>query len=87
MRKFTCPSGHTADADKFHSTVDLTKSDIDDAITFECPGGKRGHSFSLKRAVKSGMFTEEEGARIRVQGQRQKEEFGDKITSAAKGEM
>jgi hypothetical protein len=87
MREFTCPSGHTFEDDKFHSTVDLTKTDIDDAITFECPGGKRGHSFSLKRAVKSGMFNEEEGARICAQGQRQIEEFVDKITSAAKGEM
>lgn len=66
--KITCPSGHTEPVTSIHSYVDLKAPEIDDAITFECPGGKRGHTFTLRRALKAGTFNEEEAARIREGG-------------------
>jgi len=68
----TCPSGHKLLVTDFHSYVDLKKPEMDDAITFTCPGGKRGHSFTLRKAVASGMFNIEEAAKIRITGQRTK---------------
>lgn len=68
----TCPSGHKLPVTDFHSYVDLKEPELDDAITFECPGGKRGHSFTLRKAVASGMFNIEEAAKIRTMGQRTK---------------
>lgn len=73
--EFKCPSGHTVQATDLHSTVVLAEPDIDQAIVFECPGGKRGHSFTLKRAVAAGMFTEEEAERIRAGGRNHREKF------------
>ena len=65
QEKRTCPSGHTLPVDQFRSYVDLEKEEVDDAITFSCPGGKRGHDFSLRRGIASGMFTEEEAEKLR----------------------
>ena len=64
----TCPSGHTLPVADFHSYVDLKLPELDDAITFYCPGGKRGHSFTLRKAVAGGMFNTEEAAKIRKVG-------------------
>jgi hypothetical protein len=64
--KFTCPSGHEVTPEQLHSTVDLNVRDIDDAVVFDCSGGKRGHTFTLRRAVQSGMFTEDQAAKIRA---------------------
>ena len=63
-----CPSGHKLDEAKFFTYVDLKIPDIDDAIIFDCPGGKRGHKFTLRKAVRSGMFTAEEAAKLRESG-------------------
>lgn len=71
--EFKCPSGHIVNATDLHSTVGLAEPDIDLAIVFECPGGKRGHSFTLKKAVAAGMFTEDEADRIREGGQKHRE--------------
>lgn len=72
-----CPSGHRLPVGQFQSyidlTKDLTKESLEDAILFDCPGGKRGHTFSLSRATASGMFTKEEAAKIRSQAEREKE--------------
>ncbi len=68
MEERTCPSGHTLTVDKFQSVVALTVKEIDDAIVFSCPGGKRGHTFTLRKAETSGMFTAEEAERIRQGG-------------------
>ena len=65
----TCPSGHKLTVADFHSYVDLKKPELDDAITFSCPGGKRGHSFTLRKAVAGGMFNIEEAAKIRAMGE------------------
>ena len=73
--EFKCPSGHTVQASDLHSTVILKEADIDLAIVFECPGGKRGHSFTLKKAVAAGMFTEEEAERIRVGGREHRKKY------------
>lgn len=64
-KEYTCPSGHKFPVEKFHSYVDTTIADLDNAVIFDCPGGKRGHSFSLRKAVGSGMFSIEEGMKIR----------------------
>jgi hypothetical protein len=69
----TCPSGHRLPVRAFESYVDLTKKG-DDAILFSCPGGKRGHIFSLRRAITSGMFTEDEAAKIRATAAKTKQE-------------
>ena len=73
--EFKCPSGHEITFLQLHSTVILAESDIDLAIVFECPGGKRGHTFTLKKAVAAGMFTEEEAGRIREGGRKHRETF------------
>lgn len=68
MRQFTCPSGHKLDETAFSSYVDMKVPDIDDAVIFNCPGGKRGHTFTLRKAVNSRMFNIEEAAKIRESG-------------------
>lgn len=68
MESRICPSGHIHSVDKFHSYVKLDVEDPDLAVIFDCPGGKRAHQFSLRKAVASGMFTIEEAAKIRVAG-------------------
>ena len=68
MEERTCPSGHTLPVDQFRSYVELGVKDYDDAITFTCPGGKRGHTFTLRKAVAKGMFNTEEAAKIRRMG-------------------
>lgn len=80
--EFKCPSGHIVQATELHSYVSLTETDLNDAITFECPGGKRGHTFSLRKAVAAGMFTEEEAANIRAGGERHRTEFEKEITAS-----
>lgn len=73
MEKRTCPSGHTLLVTEFHSYVKLDEEDIDKAITFDCPVGKRGHTFNLRKAVASGMFNIEEAAKIRQMGENYRE--------------
>ena len=68
MEQRICPSGHIHTVDKFHSYVKLDVEDPDLAIVFDCPGGKREHQFTLRKAVAAGMFTIEEAARIRQTG-------------------
>ncbi len=82
--EFTCPSGHTVQATELHSYVSLTVSDLDEGITFECPGGKRGHTFTLKKAVASGMFMEEEAANIRAGGERYRQENEAAVTASGR---
>lgn len=83
--EITCPSGHIVKIADIHSFVDLTKSDLDEAIIFECPGGKRGHTFTLRKAVAKKTFTIEEAARIRAEGGRKKAIVERTITSPVKG--
>ncbi len=64
-----CPSGHELSYDHFHSYVDLKEPDLMKAVTFSCDGGKRGHSFTLEKAVKFGMFTPEEADKIKAQAE------------------
>ena len=82
--EFTCPAGHTVQATELHSYVSLTEANLDDGITFECPGGKRGHSFTLRKAVAKGMFTEEEAANIRAGGERYRAENEATITASGR---
>lgn len=83
--ELTCPSGHTLPPAEFRSYVDMTVEELDDAITFTCPGGKRGHTFSLRKAVAAKMFTIEEAARIRESGKQHKAKFERDISDATKG--
>ena len=62
--KFTCPKGHTLPFSEFHATIKVDVPDIDDAVVFECPGGARGHHFTLRQAVVGKMFTPEQGKNI-----------------------
>ena len=73
MPRRVCPSGHELPVEQFKSYIDLTKEG-DESINFECPGGKRGHTFSLSKAVASRMFTEEEATKIREMAARTKQE-------------
>jgi hypothetical protein len=68
----TCPSGHKLPVEQFKAYVDLTIKDIDEEIKLDCPGGKRGHTFSLRKAIVSGMFNIEEAAKIRLGAQKAK---------------
>ena len=71
-----CPSGHDVKVADLHSTVKLeTGIEIEDAILFSCPGGKRGHSFTLRQAVASGMFTQDQAGRISLGGLKHREQF------------
>jgi len=60
----TCPSGHTLPDKEFHSYVDLKTDMEEDMVIFSCSGGKRGHGFTLRKALKSKMFTPEEGQKL-----------------------
>ena len=60
-----CPSGHEVTPDQIHAYVDLKEPDIEKAACFWCEGGKRGHKFTLEKAIKSGMFTAKQGQRIK----------------------
>jgi len=62
----------------------LTEADLNEGITFECPGGKRGHTFTLKKAVASGMFTEEDAARIRAGGVKYRTDNEAAVTASGK---
>ena len=62
--KRTCPSGHTLIVSEFKSHLKLDVPDITDAVIFECPGGARGHQFTLRKAVGSGMFNIQEANMI-----------------------
>ncbi|MFA5429819.1 MAG: hypothetical protein WC329_01515 [Candidatus Omnitrophota bacterium] len=76
--EFKCPSGHTVKATDLHSTVILAEADIEKAVVFECPCGKRGHTFTLKKAKDAGMFTVEEASRIAEGGRIHQAKYGGK---------
>ena len=78
MEVRVCPNGHEYPVDQFHSYVKLEIADLDDAITFTCPGPKntrhhREHAFSLRKAVAGKMFSIEEAAIIRQAGIRHRD--------------
>lgn len=85
MELLTCPSGHKLNPAKFICIVDTKITDIDDAVIFTCPGGKRGHTFTLRKAVASGMFTIEQaalissGAKKHLDNFNQQQEFIEKL--------
>ena len=62
----TCPSGHKHPIKQFTTYVDLAVEEADDAVIFTCPGGKRDHKFTLRKAVAGRMFNKEEAANIRT---------------------
>lgn len=76
--ELTCPSGHTVKVEELSSYVKLNEAELDDAITFSCAGGKRGHNFSLRKAVACGMFNIEQAARIRASGAKHLAQFQEK---------
>ena len=59
----TCPSGHSIHAAQLKSHFDLSKK-VEEAIIFDCPGGKRGHSFDIYQAVGARIFTIEEAWKL-----------------------
>ncbi len=69
IQTFTCPHGHTFPATEFHSYVDMHIPEIEDAVTFFCPHGARGHGFTLRKAVAGRMLTIEQAARICAQAE------------------
>jgi hypothetical protein len=73
--EFKCPSGHTVKATDLHSYVKLVEKNIFEAVTFSCPGGKRGHEFTLKKAVAAGMFNQEEADRIAESGRQHQAKY------------
>ena len=82
---FICPRGHVLRPDQLKSTVDLTVDDIDKAVIFTCQTGdwvidkgKNWHDFTLKRAIKAGMFTAEQAARIRAGAEEHRLKYGYK---------
>lgn len=82
---FTCPRGHVLTPDQLVSTVDLTMEDIDKAVIFTCQTGdwesdkgKDWHDFTLKRAIKSGMFTAEQASNIRATAEEHRNKYGYK---------
>lgn len=59
----TCPSGHKLLMVQFHAYID-TALQGDESIIFNCPGGKREHSFNIRQAVGCGMLSIEEAFKI-----------------------
>ena len=63
-----CPRGEEWPATVFKSFTDIKgKVQTHETITFMCPAG---HSFSLKKAVESKMFTPEQALMILAEAQR-----------------
>ena len=71
--KRTCPSGHTLIVSEFKAIINLGVEDITDAVVFSCPGGARGHQFTLRKAVGSGMFNLDEANKIANTAYRERE--------------
>jgi len=61
--ELTCPKGHKYPVKDFHSYI-KDRDNLDDGIVFDCPGGKQGHTFTLRKAVASGMFSIADAKRI-----------------------
>lgn len=78
MEFFTCPRGHVLNEDEITCTIDLTVDDIDKAIIFTCPKDNY-HDFTLKRALKTKMFSEEQAAKIRVSAEEHRRKHGYKV--------
>jgi len=76
--EITCPSGHSVKSVDVHSTVKLVERDIYEAVVFECPGGKRGHSFTLKKGIEKGTFTAAEAAKIAVAARKYQAQYAPK---------
>ena len=63
-----CPRGEEWPATSFKSYVGFKeKVQSHDTITFGCPAG---HTFTLKKAVEKGMFTQEQALKIIAAAQR-----------------
>jgi len=68
-----CPRGEEWPATSFKSYVHIKeKVQSHDTITFECPAG---HTFSLKKAVGKGIFTQEQAFKIIAQAQRARDDL------------
>lgn len=78
MDTFTCPKGHTVDADNLKCVVSLTETDIDKGTTFICEAGDDIHSFSLKTAMRKKMFTPEQAEKLRKQADEHRRKYGYK---------
>ena len=74
---FTCPRGHVITEDQLHCTADLTLDDIDKATIFTCDMDNM-HSFTLKRAIKTKMFTGDHIERLRKQADDHRRKYGYK---------
>ncbi len=76
--KITCPKGHVMNVASLKCVVSLLDDDIDKAVIFLCDGGK-GHSFSLKTAMRAKMFTPEQADRLRKQAEEHRKKYGYKV--------
>ena len=83
MPTFTCPKGHVINEDQLKCTVDLTIEDIDKATIFTCEDGNM-HSFSLKTAIRTKMFSKEHIERLRKQAGEHRRKYGYKPATQAK---
>lgn len=75
METFTCPKGHVISEDQLRCTVDLKVDDIDKATIFTCEGGD-WHSFPLKTAIRTKMFTKEQVERLRKSADEHRRKYG-----------
>jgi hypothetical protein len=70
----TCPNGHAFPETEFKAYIKLDVEDIKDAVIFDCPGGVRGHQFTLRKAVASNMFTLDEANKLANAAYREREQ-------------
>lgn len=68
----TCPSGHILPEVSFQSFISLNAQTDEKLVTFHCPGGKRGHGFTLGKARDSEMFTQAEYDRLLQHAKRER---------------
>lgn len=77
MEIFTCPKGHIVNTDTLKCVVSMTEPDIDKATIFICEAGRKSHDFTLKTAIRTKMFTQEQIVRLRGQAEEHRRKFID----------
>ncbi|KKL21481.1 hypothetical protein LCGC14_2445010 [marine sediment metagenome] len=78
--KLTCPWGVEHPAESVTSVVSTTEPDLDLAVVFDCGCGRRG--FTLKRAIASGIFTDDEIEKLRAEARKLRGESRSDFRSA-----
>lgn len=73
---FSCVKGDQWPTTSFQSFIEAAHNPLtEDSVVFICPAG---HRFTLRQALKKGIFTQEQGKKLMAGAKKQKEEYFDK---------